>query len=234
MTGLIAPRGALQRHAQDFLPIPGKALVSVVMIYDGQLPEALDQGGLTASDLPMTIAIDPLRADASRAAAAYRAAGFEVAILAAALPPRATPSDLEVALQAWRAAVPEAVAVVEPPEPVIQANRPLSQQLTAILAREGLALVTQDRGLNPAAQLAESAGLPQARVWRVLDAGSESPADIARALDRAAFEAGRDRQVAVMLYTRPGSVAALADWADTSGAGAQPAPVSALMRPDGG
>ena len=188
-----------------------------------------DFAALRALGLPLTIAIDPMRADAAADAQKFRAAGFEVAILAARLPVGATPGDLEVALAAWRRVLPEAVAVVEPPQPVMQGNRSLAQQLVAALAREGLGLATHSgKGLNAAAQLATAAGLPQVLVWRVLDTEGDTAPAIRRYLDRAAFEASRGMGVAVMLHAWPESLAGLAEWQRRREGGPDLAPLSAL------
>ncbi|MDP2063201.1 MAG: divergent polysaccharide deacetylase family protein [Phaeovulum sp.] len=188
-----------------------------------------DIAALQALGLPLTIALDPMRAGARDAAAAYRAAGFEVAILAQPLPTGATPTDLEVALADWRRVLPEAVAVVEPPEPVVQGNRSLAQQLVAVLARDGLGLATQSgKGLNAAEQLAAAAGVPQAAIWRVLDTETDKAPAIRRYLDRAAFEAARGKGVAVMLRAWPETLAGLAEWHAGREGGPELAPLSAL------
>ncbi|RBP90297.1 hypothetical protein DFO80_10969 [Rhodobacter sp. 140A] len=226
-----APRGdeaPIRRYGAAFTPEPGKPLFSVVLIDPGTAAGGLDSGTIKALGLPLTIAIDPTRPDAATAAAAYRAAGLEVAILASPLPEGATAQDLEVALEAWRAVLPEAVAVVEPPKPVVQNNRLLSQDLVAVLAREGLGLVTQSSGTNAAEQLARAAGLPEVRVWRVLDADRERGTVVERTLARAAFEAARDGAVTVMLSAWPESISGLTSWSVGATGTVSFAPVSAL------
>jgi hypothetical protein len=224
-----AAPSALQSFRRPHAPT-GAPMLSVVLLYPEPSQGGLDRAALMALTLPLTIALDPMRPDATELAAGFRAAGFEVAILAAPLPAGATPADLEVALSAWRRAIPEAVAVIEPPEPVMQGNRNLAQQLVAALRRDGLGLVTQaDKGLNAAAQVASAAALPQASVWRVLDAGRDKAPAILRYLDRARFEAARGAGVVVMLHGWPDSVQALQDWARGTDAGIDLAPVSALV-----
>ena len=120
------------------------------------------------------------------------------------------------------------MALVESATPKIQNNRPLAQQLVKALAADGLGVVTQSQGLDAEGQLAAAAGLPAAKVWRVLDGARERGAVIERTLARAAFEAQRDGRVIVMLSAWPESIAGLTTWA----AGAQEvtlAPVSAQM-----
>lgn len=220
--------GALSDYAAPFSHDDARPLYSVVLVDPGVEAGGLDRNTLKTIGFPVTIALDPMRAGAAEAARDYRAAGFEVAILAAPLPQGATAADLEVALESWRAAVPEAVALVEPARPVLQNNRLLAQQMTRILAQDGLGLVTQDQGLNAAAQLATSEGLPQAVLWRVLDANRDRAAAIERTLSRAVFEAQRDGHVAVMLTAWPESVAGLMNWAQGATGSVALAPVSAL------
>ena len=209
---------------------PAGPHLSIVLIDVGTAAGGLDRAAIKALGLPLTVAIDPTQPDAADAAAEYHAAGLEVAILAVGLPTGATAQDAEVALEAWRRAVPEAVAVVEPPQPAFQNNRLLAQAMVPALAREGLALVTQaGTGTNAAAQIARADGLPEASVWKVLDAGRGSEAEIGRALDRAAAEAGRNEGAVVMLHAWPASVMGLREWAE-EGAKAAPAPVSSQLR----
>ncbi|OOY05447.1 divergent polysaccharide deacetylase family protein [Thioclava sp. F28-4] len=193
-------------------PISDKPQISLVLIDPGVAAGGLDPATITASDLPMTIAIDPTREGAADDAKAFRAAGFEVAILAAGLPANAAPEDVEVALEAWRHVIPEAVAVVEPPQPQFQNNRPLARQMISALSRGGLGVVTQKKGFDSANQIATSADLPRAQVWRVIDDGREKAAVISRMLARADFEAERNGSVVVMLSAWPESVQGIEDW----------------------
>ncbi|MFT3690110.1 divergent polysaccharide deacetylase family protein [Paenirhodobacter sp.] len=108
-------------------PAPGALPVMAVVLVDvGVAAGGLDRAAIKALDVPVTIALDPTRPDAAEAAADYRTAGIEVAILAPDLPEGA---DADAALDAWRKAVPGAVAVVAGP--------PLAQAL----ARAGIARV---------------------------------------------------------------------------------------------
>ena len=222
------PRRALQIFAADVALTPGVPVLSVVLVDPGVTAGGVSAETLARLGLPVTIALDPTRPDAPAAADAYRAAGMEVAILVSDLPSGAKPSDVEVAVQDWHRLLPEAVAVVEPPAPQIQNNRVLAQQLVKALAADGLGLVTQDRGLNAASQLAPSEGLGHAQIWRVLDAGRESAPVIQRTLERAAFEAERDGAVVVMLTAWPDTVEALQQFALAKGQSLALAPVSAV------
>lgn len=220
----------LRRYASAFAAPAETALLSVVLVDVGTAAGGLDPVTLKTLGLPVTVALDPGQADVAARAAEYRAAGLEVAILAQPLPAGATPADLEVALEAWHRAVPEAVALVEPGQPLIQNNRGLAQQLTKALAREGLGLITQDQGLNAAAQIAGAEGLPEAEVWRVIDGGREDAPVVERMLGRAGFEASRDGRLVVMLTSWPQSVAGLVAWAAGAPRGVTLAPVTAQMQ----
>ncbi|WP_406870198.1 divergent polysaccharide deacetylase family protein [Thioclava sp. 'Guangxiensis'] len=205
----------------------GAALFSVVLIDRGIAIGGLDQDTLLSLGYPLTIAIDPARSDARAVAQAYRSAGYEVAILMTGLPASPVAQDLDTAMEAWRQAVPGAVALVEPAAPVVQNDRQLSQHLLELAERDGLALITQDRGSNSASQLAHNADWPEAKIWRVLDDGRERASHIARELTRAEFEAKRDGKTVVMLSAWPESVAGLRDWASGAHDDVALAPVSA-------
>jgi len=223
-----APLPAIQAYALPFTSAGSAPLYSVVLIDPGTKAGGLDPATLKTIGFPLTIAIDPNRMEAALDAATYRAAGFEVAILVSALPEGATAQDLEVAVEAWRQVIPEAVAVVEPPKPVLQTNRVLSQTLVKILAREGLGLITQAGGLNAADQLAAKEGVPHARIWRVIDDGREKAPVIERMLGRAGFEASKDGAVAVMLSAWPESLSGLLTWEPSRDKDIALAPISAL------
>ncbi|SIS80055.1 divergent polysaccharide deacetylase family protein [Phaeovulum vinaykumarii] len=217
------------RFAAPFSALDDAAQMTVVLVDVGGRVGGIDRASLKSMGFPVTVALDPMRPDAAQVAADYRAAGFEVAILAAPLPQGAQPEDLEQVLQGWRSILPEAVAVIEPPAPVIQNAQVLAAQLVEALTRDGLGLVTQDRGLNAAQRLARREGLAQAQVWRVIDADRPRAEAVKRMLDRAAFEARRDGAVVVMLQSWPESVEGLMAWAATPEEGLQLAPLSAVL-----
>lgn len=202
----------LERYAAPFTEEPGKPLYSIVLIDPGVGAGGLDAQTIAATGLPMTIAIDPTRENAASDAEIFRKAGYEVAMLAGPLPQGAGPEDLEVALEAWKQALPEAVALVERPQPEFQNNRMLARQMVSALDRDGLGLVTLKIGFDSANQIAQSAGLPNAQAWRVVDGGREKAPVIARMLSRAGFEADRDGQVVVVLSAWPESLQGIDDW----------------------
>ena len=227
------PAGALDRYAASFTAPSDTALISVVLVDSGLATGGVDLATLKSLPFPVTFALDPTRPGAAEAARAYRAAGFEVAILASAIPPGATPSDIEVSWQGFQTALPEAIAVLDGPEARVQNDRRLASQLVALAGEAGMGLLTRDRGLNPARQIAAEAGLPEARIYRELDAAGENTATIRRYLDRAAFEAKRDGGVVVLGRSRPDTVTALFAWAAEPATGATPAPLSALLKEPG-
>ena len=217
---------ALVRNAADFANPGGKPLMSVILIDDG----SQDPARITGLGFPVTVALDPTRPGAADAAATYRAAGLEVLILATAVPAGATASDLEVTFQSHFNALPQAVGVLDLPLDGFQDNRVLAQQIVRILGDGGYGLVTIDKGLNPAAQVAERERLAQARVFRELDAAGENTAVIRRYLDRAAFRGAQQGSVVVLGHSTAETLQALVEWA-AGGRAANMAmsPVSAAM-----
>ncbi|OCX66489.1 hypothetical protein BFP70_04460 [Thioclava sp. SK-1] len=228
-----APKGdstPLQQYSMPFVAPQDAALFSVVLIDPGVVAGGLDGTTIRSLTVPVTVAIDPARADAKEVAQSYRDSGFEVAILASDLPAGAKPEDLAVALEAWRSVIPDAIAVVEPSPARIQNDRSLARALVELLEQEGLGLITQERGLNAASQLAENIDLPETKTWRVLDDGREGAPRIARELNRSAFEAKRNGSVVVMLSAWPDSVAGLMEWSSKADDEVKIAPASAILK----
>ncbi|SOC14579.1 divergent polysaccharide deacetylase family protein [Rhodobacter maris] len=214
---------AIERFAAAYAEKPGKPWLTVLLRDVGPAAGGLDRETIKALGPWVTVVLDPARPDAAAAAADYRAAGFEVALLADPLPAGADPKDVEVALAAWRAAMPEALALVEPDPPVFQGVSLLRQQVERALADEGMVYVTRPAGMGAA-----GAGL-QSRIWRELDQRREKAPYITRTLARAAFEAGRDGAVVVMLSAWPESVAGLEDWRAGAASALNLAPLSATV-----
>jgi len=220
------PEGlALERFAAPFSAKPGKPHFSVLLIDVGTAAGGLDRETIKALGPWVTVVLDPAAADAREAAALYRAAGLEVAMLADPLPPGALAQDVEVALGAWRQAVPEAVALVEPETPVLQGSSLLLAQAEKALAAEGMAYVTQPGGIG-----ARDSSTVSAAIWRVLDGKRDKAPVISRTLSRAAFEADKEGAVVVMLSAWPESVAGLTAWAAEEGARLNLAPLSATLK----
>jgi polysaccharide deacetylase 2 family uncharacterized protein YibQ len=105
---------ALEAFAAPFDPAETRPLIAVILIDEPD--DRLDIETLTRFSFPVAFAIDPSRPDAAERAAIYRAAGFEVLMLASVIPEGATASDTEVALSVARDRVPEAIAIMDTPE----------------------------------------------------------------------------------------------------------------------
>jgi polysaccharide deacetylase 2 family uncharacterized protein YibQ len=228
----LAPDGgattAIARYGAEFANPDNLPLLAVLIIDKGEAAGGLDSETLATIAFPVTIAIDPTQPDAATRAAAYRAAGFEVAILAQSLPPRATASDLEVMYQAYREVLPEAALFMGTQNAPFQKNRQAADHLVAMLKPDGMGLVTFGRGLNPSVGLANEAGLPHAEIYRSIDAEGERSEAIRRALDRAAFEATQNGQAVVLAQSLPETITALFGWAAEGAKGVAVAPVSAV------
>lgn len=222
--------GALQRNARPFQNPDAKPPFAILLLDTGDA--TVDLAALAAQPVPVTLVVDAARPDAAERAALWRAAGQEVAVLSSVVPARGQASDFEVALEALQAQVPQALALVEPVSGGLQGNRSTAGALVPALAARGYGLVTWDRGLNTAGQVASREGLPSAMIFRELDAEDEAAPVIRRYLDRAAFKAQQDGAAIVMGRLRPETVAAVGEWAlDTRAAGLALAPLSALLAP---
>lgn len=216
---------ALTRFGAAFVEKPGKPYLTVLLVDVGTMAGGLDAQTIAALGSWVTVVLDPAAPGVTEAAATYRAAGLEVAMLAGSLPAGAQAQDLEVALAAWQRAVPQAVALVEPETPVLQGKAPLLAQAEKALAAEGMAYVTQPGGIGARA----TKDVPRAGIFRVLDTRRDKAAVITRTLGRAGFEAARDGATVVMLSAWPESVAGLTAWAAEEGANYNLAPLSALI-----
>lgn len=207
-----------------------RPILAVLILDKGVEAGGLDPSALASLPFAVTIAVDPLRADAAAAAAAYRAAGDEVAILIGNQPVGATPADFEIAYQSFIQTLPESVAVIGDPAAVQLRSSQGAQHLAALLAADGRGLVTYDQGLNPGRRAAEKAGVPVASVDKVFGAGEVNMGTLARELDRAAFAAGQTGQLVIAIPSTPDVVTAFVAWATgPSGGAVSVAPVSALM-----
>ena len=199
----------LIRFASPYQPGGDNPQMSIILMDDGTGP--LGASALEGFPFPLTFAVDANRADAAEIAAAYRAEGFEVMALAN-LPEGAAPVDVEVAMQAWFGAVPEAVAVMEGDGFGLQASRAVSDQVTQIIASSGHGLVMRPKGLNTAQQLAAREGVPSATIFRDFDSEGQDPRVIRRFLDHAAFKARQEGAVIMLGRLRPDTVSALLLW----------------------
>lgn len=194
--------------AQPFENPGDKPLMAIVLIDDAK---SVGAEALAAFPSPMTIAVDPRLPDAPERMARHRAAGFEVLALAD-LPEDAAPQDAEMAMGTILSRVPESVGVLEGVETGIQGNRPLADQVAAILRDRGYGLVTQDNGLNTVPKLAARDGVPTAVVFRDFDGADQTPTVMRRFLDQAAFRAGQVDGVVMLGRVRPDTISALLVW----------------------
>ncbi|WGH78516.1 divergent polysaccharide deacetylase family protein [Jannaschia ovalis] len=202
--------GALSRFAADFDNPEGLPLLGVVLVDDGA--GAVDRDSLTGFDFPVTFAVDATDPAAAQAAAAYRAAGQEVMLLADALAPAGDARDVEVALVGAQGAVPEALAVLDIERGGFADNRAALDALLRALAGDGMGFVARPGGLGSEVDAAERAGVPAIQLYRVLDGRDERASVITRYLDRAAFEATQGGSVLVVGRATPEMVTALYSW----------------------
>ncbi|PLL13685.1 hypothetical protein C0V75_06190 [Tabrizicola sp. TH137] len=226
----IAEQGTtpLELFARAFDNPEGKPLFALLLIDEGADPAL--RAELAELPFPVTFVLDPLKPETAAAARVYRDAGQEVAMLATGLPAGATAADMEQSFQALDLALPEAVAVVDAPLGGFQDDLVLARQAVPIVAAQGRGLVTYDRGLNPADQVARREGVPAAVIFRVLDSEGESVPKMRNYLDRAAFKAAQEGRVVVIGRARPETVAAILEWTvEGRGASVALAPVSAVL-----
>ncbi len=222
------PLPALRRNAADFDNPEDRPLFAIIMMDDGIAPD--DQDRLARLPFPVTIAVDPTLPDAAERSALYRREGKEVLMLASAIPQGASASDLEVTFQGHFGALPDAVGVLDLPEGGFQNDRQLAEQVITVIAEDGYGLVTFDRGMNAAEQVARSAGLGTERVFRILDAEGERAEVIRRYLDRAVFRAAQRGSVIVLGGSREETLAGILEWRMEGRADAvELAPVSAVL-----
>lgn len=231
----VAPEAAptdlppLRRYAQAFENPEAKPLFAVLLVDNGA-PE-VPREALAALPFPVTFVLDPLADGAAEAAAIYRKAGQEVVMLATGIPTGATPGDLEQSFAAMTATLQESVALMDTAKASFQDDGKLSAEVVTLLADQGRGLVTFDRGLNTADQVARREGLPAVTIYRSLDDEGEEAPLIRRYLDRAAFKAAQEGQVVVIGTTRADTITALMEWTvEGRAASVALAPISAVMK----
>jgi polysaccharide deacetylase 2 family uncharacterized protein YibQ len=217
--------GALQAYRVPFDVPADRPIMSLVLL----VAPGTDAATLAAFPVPASYALDAIDPDAANVARTLRAAGREL-LLIPALPEGATPADVEVALQANLAVVPEAVAFIDGPDASFQSDRTAVAQVVAAAGASGHGLVTFPRGLNTAQQIARRDGVPAALVFRDFDAEGQDADEIRRILDQAAFRARQEGAVILVGRASPGTLAALAEWAlGNRAASVALAPVSAAL-----
>ncbi|PJI91605.1 polysaccharide deacetylase 2 family uncharacterized protein YibQ [Yoonia maricola] len=217
---------ALRRYAVPFAQGEADALISIILIDEGQMPDA--PAAVGALGFVSTVAINGLSSASGDLAAAYRAAGVEVA-MQADLPDGAQPSDVEVAFEAALGMVPEVTMLFSDGTGAMQ-NRAVTEQVMQILETDGYGFVTVQRGLSNAARAADQAGVVSTTVLRDIDGAGEDTAAIVRALDQAAFRARQTGEAVLLGRVMPETLAALQAWAaDVDRETLAIAPVSAVL-----
>lgn len=189
------PVTALERNAAPRPAGPSGPLFAL-LLNDPGLP-APERQALAARAVPFAVVLNPMDPTAREAAELYLGSGKEVYLLAAGLPDRATPSDVDVTLGAYFAAVPNAAGLIDLPADGFVRNSRLMSDVMSVLARDGYGVITFAGGLGQASRTALAAGIAHAEVYRVLDPNDESPLTIRRFLDRAVFQAVQTGQVVV-------------------------------------
>lgn len=220
----------LERYAAQVDADPALPKMSIVMIDDGTGP----LGPNTLNDLPfpVTFAIDPGIAGASDRMAAYRALGYEVAVLVA-LPEAAQPSDVEQNLAGALVSVPEAVAMIEAPGGNLQGARGVTEQATRFAAESGHGLVFLPNGLNTAEAIARRADVPAISILRDFDGAGQDARTQRRFLDGAAFRARQDGSVVMLGRLRPETLSALVLWSlQDRASSVSIVPISAVLSED--
>ncbi len=218
---------ALTRFAVPYEAPEDSPMMALVLIDVGDVRPSAEV--LAELPLPLAVALDPTLPDAAALMRSYREAGLEIAILTP-LPKGAAPADVEVAFAGFLRALPEAVAVMDIPEGLLQESRPRAVQVIEILAETGHGLVTYERGLNPALQIAPQKNVAAAAVFRSIDPGNHDVVVMKRFLDQAAFRAGQEGRVILTAEARPETLTALAEWSlGTRAATVAFAPLSVVL-----
>lgn len=218
----------ISRYARSFANPDGKPLFAILLIDPGT-PD-VPRADLAELPFPVSFVLDPLAPGAAEAAALYRAAGQEVLMLATGIPKGATAADLEQSFAGLQGALPEAVGLIDTAEAIFQDDRGLAAEVVTHLADQGRGLVTFDRGLNAADQVARRESLPAAVIFRSLDDDGEDTPLIRRYLDRAAFKAAQEGEVVVIGTARIATITALMEWAvEGRAASVALAPITAVM-----
>lgn len=225
--GTDGARPAFVRNSEEFIALDDRPLMSIVLI-DGV--GSVGTEALADFPYPLSFALDPEDPKVAEKAAAHRAAGFEVLMLVD-LPRAAGPREAEAAMEVWASKLPQAVGVLEGIGTGFQGNRALADQVAALSAAAGLGLVTQAKGLNTVAKLAQRDGVPSGVVFRDFDGAGQDPRAMRRFLDQAAFRAGQEGAVIMLGRLQPDTVSALLLWGLQDRASrVQLAPVSASLQ----
>ena len=223
----VAALPPFEANAVAFETAGDKPLMSIVLIDDGA-PE-ISPDALAGFPYPLSIGVSTLAKDVSQRVETYREMGFEVLAMVD-LPAAAEPADVEVALDAHLAVMPQAVGVMEGTGDGLQGSKPMSDQVTAVLQGTGHGLLLFQNGLDTARKLASREGVPAATVFRDFDSKGQTAVVIRRFLDQAAFKASQEGGVIMVGRLREETISALLVWGLQDRAGSVAlAPVSAVI-----
>ncbi|PIE16577.1 MAG: hypothetical protein CSA68_02105 [Rhodobacterales bacterium] len=224
----IEEQGALQAFAAKFDNPKALPVVAVVLVSSPDAP--VDADVLASLPMPISIAIDAADPGAGALADTYRKQGHEVLMLTN-LPAGAKAGDIEVAFEAYKRALPDAVAMLDLGQNGFLRGASTASQLADILSEDGLGLVTPSKGLNSAQKAAMRKGVPAALIYRALDDEGENARVIRRYLDRAAFRAKQEGQAVMLGQMRAETIQALVQWAlEDRAASVAVGPVSAVLQ----
>lgn len=218
----------ITRFAAAFQNPEAKPVLAVVLIDTGE-PD-LDRAELVALPFQVSFALDPRNPAAAEYAAVYRAAGREVIMLATGIAEDAAAADVERAFRSMNEQLPQAVAVMDLGRAAFQNDRALSAVVVPVIGAQGRGLLTWEKRVNIADQVARREDIASAVIFRDLAMGGGDRAAAKRTLDRAAFKAGKDGKVVVAGIVSTELVAALLEWSVEGRAGAVAlGPVTAAM-----
>ena len=222
----------IDAFAVPFENADAKPLMSIVLIDAGADLEGAAVGlpALRSFPAPITFAVDSSLPDAVARMNKYRGEGFEVLAMID-FPDGATAGDAEVTLDAVLSQMTEVVGVLEGVGNGMQASREAFDQATQILLSTGHGFVTQSKGLNTVAKLAEREGVPTSTVFRDFDSADQSPTVIRRFLGQASFRAAQEGGVIMLGRLRADTISALLLWSlQDRAARVSMAPISAVLK----
>lgn len=221
-------RPALLRNAIAFKDVGDQPRLAFLLIDTGPDDRAA-LGDLRNLPFPVTVAIDASATDAEQALRFYRDQGAEV-MLTVPLPEGATPTDVDITVEAYAPLLGTAVAVLAEESLGFQTLGPGAVQLATNLAETGHGLVTFPSGLNTGHKAALKEGVKAGLVFRDLDGEGQDGPVIRRFLDNAAFKARGEAGVIVVARTRAETLQALLEWSlGTRAQSVALAPVSAVL-----
>lgn len=218
---------ALVQYGTIFDNVDNRPLMGIILMDDGSMSGA--SAAVASLPFDVTVVLDPTTDGAIERLATYRAAGIEVGVQSA-LPVNATPTDVEIALEATFATLPETVLLLDAGDGGLQNDRAVTEQAMERLAEDGRGIVVVSKGLNMALRAAEQLDVPAGVIFWDLDGQDQDARVIRRFLDQAAFRARQESGVLLLARVRPNTISALVLWGTANRAGqVAVAPVSAVL-----